>query len=75
MKGRPAWSTCLAMKTVTINGIPYSMNDKNELFMYGTLVRVGSAEMESYKEEYRRQLKEKTVSAMEYAKKQFEGTA
>jgi len=75
MKGSPAWSTSLAMKTVTINGVPYSMNDKNELFMYGTSVKVDSAEMESYKEEYRRQLKEKTVKAMEYAKKQFEGTA
>jgi len=61
------------LKAVTINGIPYSTNEKNELFMYGTSIRAGE-DMEAYKEEYRKALKEKTLRAMETAKKQFEGT-
>jgi hypothetical protein len=70
-----------AVKTLTVNGIPYSVND-NEVYMYGTSVRVGLLEggkvvpqgsLESYLAEYRAGLKEKTLAAMEKAKQQFDG--
>jgi hypothetical protein len=68
-------------KTLTINGIPYSVND-NEVYMYGTSVRLGvleggrvvsQASLDTYLAEYRAGLKEKTRVAMEKAKQQFEG--
>jgi hypothetical protein len=76
------------MKTITVNGVPYSLNDKQEVYMYGTPVRVGLLDAnkailfadgwmsaaEEYRTEYRGVLKEKTGAAMEKAKKQFEGT-
>ena len=71
------------MKTVTVNGVPYSVNDK-EVYMYGTSVRVGNMEegkivpqgsLDTYLAEYRAGLKTKTVAAMEKAKQQFQGTA
>ena len=69
-------------KTLTVNGIPYSINDK-EVYMYGTSVRVGlldggkvlpQGSLDTYLGEYRAGLKAKTLAAMENAKKQFEGT-
>lgn len=72
-----------ANKTLTVNGIPYSVNDK-EVYMYGTSVRVGlldggkvvpQGSLDTYLAEYREGLKTKTLGAMENAKKQFEGTA
>ena len=71
-----------AVKTLTVHGIPYSINE-NEVYMYGTSVRVGVLEggkvvphgsLDSYLAEYRAGLKEKTHAAMEKAKQQFEGT-
>jgi len=76
------------MKTITVNGVPYSLNDKQEVYMYGTPVRVGVLDAkkailfadgwmtaaEEYRAEYRGILKERTGEAMEKAKKQFEGT-
>jgi hypothetical protein len=71
------------MKTVTVNGVPYSVDDK-EVYMYGTSVRVGNIDggtivfqgsLDSYLAEYRAGLKSKTVAAMEKAKQQFQGTA
>lgn len=70
-------------KTLTVNGIPYSVNEK-EVYMYGTSVRVGlldggkvipQGSLDTYLAEYREGLKAKTLGAMENAKKQFEGTA
>ena len=70
-------------KTLTVNGIPYSVNDK-EVYMYGTSVRVGlldggkvvpQGSLDTYLAEYRAGLKGKTITAMENAKKQFEGNA
>jgi len=72
-----------AAKTLTVHGIPYSVNDR-EVYMYGTSVRVGlldggkvvpQGSLDTYLAEYREGLKSKTVTAMEKAKKQFEGTA
>jgi hypothetical protein len=71
------------VKTLTVRGIPYSVNE-NEVYMYGTSVRVGVLEgeklvsqgsLDSYLAEYRAGLKEKTRVAMEKAKQQFEGNA
>jgi hypothetical protein len=71
------------VKTLTVNGIPYSVNEK-EVYMYGTSVRVGlldggkvvpQGSLDTYLAEYRTGLKAKTLTAMENAKKQFEGTA
>jgi len=71
------------VKTLTVNGIPYSVNEK-EVYMYGTSVRVGlldggkvvpQGSLDTYLAEYRAGLKAKTLTAMENAKKQFEGTA
>ena len=75
------------MKTVTLNGIPYSVNDKQEVYMYGTSVCIGRMQdkqvvfaegwlssAETYRNEYRTELQAKTVASMERAKKQFEGT-
>jgi hypothetical protein len=76
------------MKTVTLNGVPYSMNEKQELYMYGTCVCVGKLQdkqivfaddwltgAEKYRTEYRDSLQKKTVASMERAKSQFEGIA
>jgi hypothetical protein len=71
------------MKTVTVNGVPYSVNDK-DVYMYGTSVRVGQMEegkivpqgsLDTHLAEYRAGLKSKTLAAMEKAKQQFQGTA
>jgi hypothetical protein len=80
--------TSPSMKTVTLNGVPYSLNDKQELYMYGTSVCVGRLENkqivftegwrssgEAYMNQYRSELQGKTVAAMAKAKMQFEGTA
>ena len=73
----------LTAKTLTVNGIPYSVNDK-EIYMYGTSVRVGlldggkvvpQGSLDTYLAEYREGLKAKTLTAMKKAKEQFEGTA
>jgi len=73
----------LTAKTLTVNGIPYSVNDK-EIYMYGTSVRVGlldggkvvsQGSLDTYLAEYRAGLKAKTLTAMKKAKEQFEGTA
>ena len=84
------WSsmTSPSMKTVTLNGVPYSLNDKQELYMYGTSVCVGKLENkaivfsegwrssgEVYMSQYRSELQGKTLAAMAKAKMQFEGTA
>lgn len=71
-----------AMKTVTVNGVPYSVNDKN-VYMYGTSVHIGHMDggtivpqgsTDAYLAEYRAGLKAKTLAAMEKAKQQFQGT-
>jgi len=76
-------STSPSMKTLTVNGVPYSVNDK-DVYIYGTSVRVGNIDegkivpqgsMDSYLAEYRAGLKAKTLAAMEKAKQQFQGTA
>jgi len=76
------------MKTTVVNGIPYAMNTKQELYVYGTLLLVGTLSedkqsvifsdswvknSEAHKLEYRTMLKEKTIMSMDRAKNQFEG--
>ena len=76
------------MKTVTLHGIPYSLSDTNDVYMYGTSVKLGKISddkkavifaddwgvaAQAYMAEYRDGLKQKTVQSMETAKKQFQG--
>lgn len=76
------------MKTVTLHGIPYSLSDTNDVYMYGTSVKLGKISddkkavifgndwgvaAQAYMAEYRDVLKQKTVQSMETAKKQFQG--
>lgn len=76
------------MKTVTLHGIPYSLSETNDVYMYGTSVKLGkisddkkavifgddwATRAQTYMAEYRDGLKQKTVDSMETAKKQFQG--
>ena len=76
------------MKTVTLHGVPYSLSDTNDVYMYGTSVKLGKisddkkavvfgddweASAKAYMAQYRDGLKQKTVESMENAKKQFQG--
>jgi len=71
------------MKTQTLNGVPYSVND-NQVYAYGSSVLLGTNEKTlsivadwqtkaaGFLAEYRRNLKEATAAAMEKAKQQYQ---
>ena len=76
------------MKTVTLHGIPYSLSETNDVYMYGTSVKLGklsddkkavvfdddwATRAHTHISEYRDGLKKKTLDSMETAKKQFQG--
>ena len=76
------------MKTVTLHGIPYSLSETNDVYMYGTSVKLGklsddkkavvfdddwATRAQTHMAEYRDGLKKKTLDSMETAKKQFQG--
>jgi hypothetical protein len=76
------------MKTVTLHGIPYSLSETNDVYMYGTSVKLGkisddkkavifgddwATRAQTHMAEYRNGLKQKTAQSMETAKKQFQG--
>jgi hypothetical protein len=71
------------MKTQTLNGVPYSVNE-TQVYAYGSSVLLGTNEKTlsvladwetkaaDYLADYRRKLKEATAAAMEKAKQQYQ---
>ena len=73
------------MKTQTLNGVPYSVND-NKVYAYGSSVLLGVLETDKplsiaadwetkaadFLADYRQKLKEATAAAMEKAKQQYQ---